>query len=185
MESTEKTIKEESTLAVAIFDWVEAFVKALVLVVLLLTFVFRVVGVDGSSMFPTLQDGERVIISNLFYTPQRGDIVVIAQPNFTNKPIIKRIIATGGDTIDIDYSKNQVLVNGEVIDEPYLTEKMKETGDISLPVTLEPGQLFVMGDNRNGSTDSRSSLIGIIDERYVVGRFLVRIFPLNKIGTVD
>ena len=88
-----------SSLATGIFDWIEAFVKALVLVVLLLTFVFRIVGVDGSSMFPTLQDGERVVISNLLYTPQRGDIVVIAQPNFTNKPIIKRIIAVGGEDV--------------------------------------------------------------------------------------
>lgn len=174
-----------SSLATGIFDWIEAFVKALVLVVLLLTFVFRIVGVDGSSMFPTLQDGERVIISNLFYTPQRGDIVVIAQPNFTNKPIIKRIIAVGGDTIDINYDTNQVIVNGKVIDEPYLQERMQQTGDIPLPVTLKEGELFVMGDNRNGSTDSRSSLIGIIDERYVVGRFLFRIFPFYKIGTVD
>ncbi len=109
----------------------------------------------------------------------------IAQPNFTNKPIIKRIIATGGDTIDINYDTNQVLVNGSVIDEPYLQEEMERTGDIPLPVTLKEGELFVMGDNRNGSTDSRSSLIGIIDERYVVGRFLFRIFPFSRIGTVD
>lgn len=175
---------EGGSIVAGAFDWAEAFVRALVLVIVLLTFIFRIVSVDGSSMYPTLKDGEGVIISNLLYEPQKGDIIVIAQPNFTQKPIIKRLIATGGDTVDIRYETNEVLVNGEVIDEPYLVEAMTKQGDVQLPLTLKEGELFVMGDNRNGSTDSRSTLIGIIDERYVVGRVILRIFPINKLGTV-
>ncbi len=169
------------------FEWMDAFVYALVIVILLLTFIFRIIGVDGESMTPTLDNGNKVMVSSLFYTPKTGDIIVIAQPNFTNKPIIKRIIATEGQTIDIDYNTNSVYVDGMKLDEPYIKEPMLDRSDpaIKLPLTLKEGEVFVMGDNRNGSTDSRSSKIGIINSQYIIGRVIIRIAPINEFGKVN
>lgn len=181
---TESSLQGTNRFVDEIFDWIEVFVHAFVLVILLLTFIFRIVNVDGSSMYPTLKDKEAIVISNLFYEPGKGDIIVIAQPNFTHQPIVKRVIATGGDTIDINYETSTVYVNGAAIEEPYLIEAMEVRGDTPLPLTLREGELFVMGDNRNGSTDSRSNLIGVIDERYVIGRTVLRLLPINRMGLV-
>ena len=120
----EVSMKNEQTFSLKreIFEWLETIAFSLVAVVLLFTFVFRIVGVDGDSMMNTLQDKDRLIITHLFYHPKQGDIVIITQPNSVNKPLVKRIVALGGQTVDIDTDRGLVYVDGEVIDEPYILE---------------------------------------------------------------
>lgn len=203
-EIEKKSIPEE------IFDWIEIFSSALLTVILLFTFIFRLVTVQGPSMEYTLHGGEKaygdaasdnLIISNLFYTPKRGDIVVIQVPNPTfSTPIIKRVIATEGQVIDFDFEKWEVIIyeneeayqngHGEILDEPYVNYepgRYMDSGSIgdSLPVVVESGKIFVMGDNRNHSSDSRDWRIGQVDVRNIVGRALLRVFPFNKFGALD
>lgn len=164
-----------------IFDWIEALVSALVTVILLFTFCFRIVGVEGSSMVPTLHNGDRVIITGVFYTPKAGDIVVLNKPNLTSKPFIKRIIATEGQTVDIDYNSGTVIVDGHPLKEEYIKEPISNRGDVVFPVVVPQNEVLVMGDNRNGSTDSRSTLFGTVDVRYIMGHAIIKIFPIADI----
>jgi signal peptidase I len=113
------------------------------------------------------------------YQPSRGDIVVVTKPNSENEPLIKRVIALEGQTVDIDFSKGIVYVDGEALDEPYVNTPTNLRYDVKFPITVPKGDLFVLGDNRNGSLDSRSSRIGFIDTRYVLGKVYLRIFPLG------
>ncbi|MCL1857904.1 MAG: signal peptidase I [Oscillospiraceae bacterium] len=199
--------EEKKRFSEELFEWIEIFSSALLTVILLFTFIFRLVTVQGPSMENTLHGGEKpygsvqdnLIISNLFYSPKQGDIVVIQvpNPNFST-PIIKRVIAVEGQTVDFDFENWIVYVDerpiyevdGKAAIEPYVNyeqDKFMNVNDISpdmLPIKVEPGKIFVMGDNRNHSSDSRSSSIGQIDVRNVVGRVLIRVFPFNKFGVV-
>ena len=184
-----------------LFDFIELFVFTLAAVLLITTFLFRHSVVEGDSMLGTLHDGEALIISDLFYEPERGDIVVVEDfSTVLKKPIIKRVIAIGGDTVRI--TKTAVYVNGEKLIEPYVfTDGLTYYYDVypSLPLlnndtlvvepgeyyelTVPEGELFVMGDHRNLSTDSRD--IGTVDEDAVLGRALLRFYPFDKFGKVD
>lgn len=166
----------------ALYDWAEAAAFALICVVLVFTFMFRVVGVDGDSMMDTLYDKERLLMQSSFYTPDRGDIVVINQ--YADKPLIKRIIAVGGDTVYIDPQTYEVYVNGEKLDEPYV-HYPTSPNDMTGPVTVPDGYVFVMGDHRTNSRDSRLEEIGFINEQDVVGRAVFRIWPLGRFGFLD
>ena len=178
-------------IAEEIFEIVEILASAFLTVILLFTFMFRMVTVEGPSMQETLHAKDNLVISHLFYTPKQNDIVVIQVPNsaFT-APIIKRVIATEGQTVYFNVETWTVEVDGVPIDEPYVNREpgaIMNNDSISLsdlPIRVEPGKIFVMGDNRNKSSDSRSSLIGQVDTRNVVGRVMMRIFPLNKFGVV-
>lgn len=170
------------------FEWGEALVISLTVIVLLFTFAVRLIGVDGSSMVPTLQDRDKVILLNnlLYHDPQKGDVVVLAKKSFQDgQPIVKRVIATGGDTVDIDFTAGEVFVNGEKLNEPYINEPTHEQLTMSFPQTVPEGCIFVMGDNRNRSTDSRDVSIGMVDTRYVLGHVLARVLPVKSIGAVS
>ena len=188
--SEEKTVKLR--FAEHLFEWMEIFSSALLTVILLFTFIFRMVTVEGPSMRETLHAKDNLIISHLFYTPKQNDIVVIQVPNnpLFSDPIIKRVIAVEGQTIDFDFEYWKVYVDGEEIDEPYINsiagEWMSASNILyeSLPITIEPGKIFVMGDNRNNSADSRSASLGQVDVNDVVGRVIFRVFPFNKFGAV-
>lgn len=162
------------------YDLIDSVKGAVIVVFLIFAFVFKAVGVDGDSMFPTLKDKDWVAVSGITASVERGDIVVITQPWERNVPIIKRVIAVGGDTVHIDFDANSVYVNGVLLNEPYIFEPTWLSYDVEFPLTVEEGKLFVMGDNRNVSLDSRSSKIGLIDERYVLGKALVRIYPMSE-----
>ena len=174
-----------------IYDWVDAIVVTLIAVVVLFTFVFRIVGVKGESMLQTLHPDDRVIITNLFYKPKAGDIVVISR-NYTNdenqvktrdnEPIIKRVIATEGQTVDIDFSTGVVTVDGVQLEETYINTPTNLHYDITFPQRVPENCIFVMGDNRNKSLDSRSSEIGMIDQRYVLGHAVFRVLPFGSFG---
>lgn len=161
------------------YEWIEAVIYAFVAIFIIFTFLFRIVGVDGNSMKNTLQDGNWLIVSNFNYSPKAKDIVVITQPNVRHEPLIKRVIGVGGDKIDIDFVKGIVYVNDKAIDEPYIAEATVTRGDMKFPLVVPEGKVFVMGDNRNDSWDSRFSAVGFVDERYLMGKAVFRIFPFG------
>lgn len=167
------------------FEWMQCIVVALVASILIFLFLGRTVGVIGGSMKPTLFEGDRLLISDLFYTPDNGDIVVLRQPSFRNEPIVKRVIATEGQTVDFDFENAIVYVDGEALDEPYLAEfSYFEREDFNRQITVPEGCIFVLGDNRNASTDSRTNAIGCVDVRNVLGKVVWRITPLSSFGSV-
>ena len=173
-----------------VFEWAESFVFAMFVVILIFTFFFRIVLVQGPSMRETLQDQDRLIITHINYTPQKGDIVVINSEKL-GKTIIKRVIGTGGDKVVVDYNNNTVTVNGKVISNDNIREAMYNTNLFDEEYEVEEnvfeydvpeGKLFVMGDNRNNSTDSRR--IGFIDPSDVLGKAVLRLYPFASFGKV-
>lgn len=165
-------------------DWLQCIVSAIVVCILLFTFAFRVVSVVGSSMVPTLEDNDRLIISNLFYRPKYGDIVVLRKLSFKDEAIIKRVIATEGQTVDIDFEEGIVYVDNVALDEPYVNALVHEPEDFTEPVTVPEGCVFVMGDNRNRSTDSRYASIGCVDTGLILGKAYFRLLPFDKFGGI-
>lgn len=172
--------KNVPKLYLVLYDWLESVTGAIFLIFLIFAFLFRVVGVSGSSMVPTLNDGDWVAVSSINNHARRGDIVVVTQPNDVHEPLIKRVIAIGGDLLDIDFEAHTVTINGKVMDEPYIKNPTARQFDVKFPLTVPKGYVFVMGDNRNNSKDSRSSGVGMIDERYILGRTFFRIFPFGE-----
>lgn len=160
-----------------IFDVFETIIAALVVATILFTFFFRVFDVNGPSMKPTLQHNDKLIVSTVGYKVQRGDVVVISETGDLDEPIVKRIIAVGGDTVDINFTTGVVTVNGT--EEDYTDELTTQQFDIAFPITVPEGAVFVLGDNRANSLDSRSTRVGCVDERYIVGKVLLRVFPLG------
>lgn len=167
-----------------VYEILDSFSWAMLLVMVLFTFFCRPFWVSGNSMEPTLQNHNWVAVTTIGFHAQRGDIVVVTQPNARHEPLIKRIIAVEGDTVDIDAQAHTVSVNGEILDEPYISEPIEKSGDMTFPIRVPQGHVFVMGDNRNDSLDSRSSMIGFIDTRYLAGRAAFRLIPVGqwKIG---
>ncbi len=179
-----KAQEKEKDLNSSIYDWIESLVTAIVACILIFLFLFRVVNVEGSSMVPTLHESDKIVISRLAGDYKYGDIVVLTKTAFSDESIVKRVIATEGQTIDIDFAEGIVTVDGKVLDEPYIADKTHRELDFSGPKTVPEGCIFCMGDNRNQSTDSRRNTIGMIDTRCVLGRVILRLFPLNKFGAV-
>ena len=184
-----------------IFEWLDTIVIALISVVIIFTFFFRLATIVGPSMQNTLYSGEKIIISNMFYEPKQGDIVVVSR-NTNNdvdidqsgsEPIIKRVIATEGQYVDIDFETGKVYVgydpsNLTELFEPYAKTPTNLKYDVEFPVYVEQGHIFVLGDNRNDSLDSRASWIGnggLVDKRYVLGKAICRVWPFDAIGGLD
>jgi len=162
-----------------IYDWVQCIVSAIICGIFLFVFVGRTIGVDGRSMMQTLYDKDRVIMTNLFYTPKNGDIVVFQAPadTFGGTPLVKRVIAVAGQTLDINFETNEVFVDGILLIEPYINEPTRSRHNFDGPITIPDGFVFVMGDNRNNSTDSRDNKVGMVDTRYILGKVLLVAIP--------
>lgn len=166
------------------YEWAETLITTAVAVILLLSFVVQTNVVFGSSMVPTLEDKNVLLISRIGMKPAAGDIVVITKPIENQHSLIKRVIATEGQTVNIDFETNTVYVDGEALSEPYINAPTKRQFDVVFPVTVPEGCVFVMGDNRNDSLDSRHSDVGMIDTRYILGRVLLRVAPFDDFGSV-
>ncbi len=163
------------------FEWIEALIPALITAILILTFVCRLVTVKGESMEKTLLEDDKLVIRNFFYKPKNGDIVVIGPTwNLPEHIIVKRIIATPGQTFSINFDSGDITVDGAIINEPYIKErtKLEEGGEI--PSVIPEGHVFVMGDNRNNSTDSRSYRLGLVPIEDIVGKAEYIVFPFNR-----
>ena len=167
-----------------VYDWIQCIIFALVFCVLLFVFAVRMVNVVGHSMVPTLEQSDKVVISNLFYHPKQGDVVVLRKQTLMQEPIVKRIIATEGQTVDIDFDDGVVYVDGKALDEPYVNEPVHDRENFEGKITVPEGGVFVMGDNRNASTDSRDALLVCVDTRYIMGRVYFTLFPVKNIGVV-
>lgn len=180
--------REKGSLASDLFDWAEALVYALALLVVVCAFFVRLSGVQGTSMYPTLDNGDQLLLLSFGYNePERGDIVVLMADDFMDQPLVKRVIGIGGDVIDMDPS-GTVTVNGEALYEPYINDLNGQDmylGDIQFPLTVPDGQVFVMGDNRNGSSDSRKAEVGTIPYEKIVGKAVFRLFPFNRMGQIE
>ncbi len=176
----------KNKVALFLYDLVSVIMSSFIIIAIVFAFLFRLVGVDGESMTNTLQHGDWLLTYNKTEYVQ-GDIIVITQETYFQEPLIKRVIAVGGQTVDIDYNTATVYVDGVALDEPYVREDylIKKMDYREFPYTVPEGHLFCMGDNRNGSSDSRSSLVGPIDEREVLGKAFVRILPFGDFDIYD
>ena len=185
-----KQAKKGSFLA-SLVENLEVLVCAACAVIILFTLGVRVCAVNGTSMFDTLKHEDKLLVSNIAYTPERGDIVVFhmtGEDRF-NEPLVKRVIATGGEWIDIDFetwvvrvADNENMENAIVVNEPYIyLEGATRYTNLTFPLRVPEGYLFVMGDNRNGSADSRHSKCGLVDERRILGKVICRLYPFEKI----
>lgn len=173
-----------------VYGWLQPLLFALTVLILLSTFVGRMIGVDGSSMLPTLHHQDMLVLQSIGYKPAQGDVVVFTQRSFSDTPLVKRVIATGGQTVDIDYAANTVTITDvdgtrKVLDEPYLSEPMRRPTSLSnTHIEVPEGSICVFGDNRNNSTDSRFPSVSTVDERCVLGRAHLILLPFQRFGVI-
>ena len=184
-----KPEKEEKPLSGAqeAYEWLQILIVALVTIILVFTFVGRITRWWGRSMLPTLHEGDVMLIRDIGYTdPQPGDIVVLTKEfDAARGPIVKRIIAVERQTVDIDYDAGTVAVDGQVLDEPYIHEAMLcPTYENQTHIEVPEGSIFVMGDNRNHSSDSRDVTLGTVDTRYLLGKAEFICFPFSDFGRI-
>lgn len=193
----DNALAEKEPLENTVYDWAKCLISAVVGVVLLFTFGVRLIGVSGVSMQDTLYTGDRLVVLNsMFCDYQPGDVVVVNAYNAElNETLVKRIIAVGGQTVDIDFNTGTVYVDGKALDESYAKEPTYTAEGTQFPLTLGENEVFVMGDNRNHSTDSRSSQLGPVDMGYIQGKAIFLLFPgrtaetgsldFSRIGLID
>lgn len=186
--TTETTETERRGFSAGCFEWVEALIPALIIILILFTFLFRVITVNGPSMMPNLQDGYKVLVSCTDRNFSRGDIVVVdSRGTKLDKIIVKRVIATEGQTVDIDFQAGVVSVDGTALDESAYIENgiTKDQSDVTFPQKIPAGHVFVLGDNRTVSEDSRYADVGMIDQRYIIGKVKFMITPVSKFGKLQ
>ncbi len=179
------TQASKSSFTSSCFEWIEALIPALIVILILFTFLFRIITVDGPSMLPNLENSNKVLVSCVDRHLSRGDIVVVdGKGTSLGKIIVKRVIATEGQTVNIDFQTGIVSVDGVELDESAYIENgiTKDQGDITFPQKVPAGHVFVLGDNRIISEDSRFQAVGMIDERYIIGKVELMITPFSKFG---
>ena len=181
----EEKAEKEASVRVDLYEWIQSLMTALVICMAVFILCVRTIDVSGSSMFPTLHDGDKMLVSNLLYKPKAGDIVVFKTDNYDpERALVKRVIATEGQEISIDFDRGVVYIDGLPVEEDYIAELTKTKLDFIGPQTVPEGCIFVMGDNRNASTDSRKKEIGMVDNRMLLGRAYYVLFPVNDMGWI-
>lgn len=186
-EYKEKTDKDEikETAFSSFFHWMSGIVAVLFVFFIVVILFFRPVTVGGDSMEPTLHNGDKLVVYSFMYTPVNGDVIVARSPDGADLPVIKRVIAKEGQVVDIDYEKGTVSVDGDVIEENYISGiSKKPVNEIEYPYTVPEGHIFVMGDNRDESRDSRHKTFGCIDENSVAGKAVFRFYPFSSASEV-
>ena len=175
-----------------ILDYLEIFVLAISFVIILFSFVFRICTVRGDSMMNTLYENESLVVSNLFYEPKAEDVIVFHQTGTLDEPVVKRVIAVAGEKVDIRYTYDTMTVtitdkNGvqRVLEEDYMRYEGMPLYLAPYTATVPEGCIFVLGDNRNDSMDSRNPGIGMVDERRVLGKVILRLTPISRFGSVS
>lgn len=169
-----------------LYDWMQNLITAMVVCVIIFIFFIRVIDVRGTSMNPTLSNGDKMLVSNLFYSPKAGDVVVFKKNEYDpDKALVKRVIATEGQEINIDFDQGIVYVDGVALEEDYIMELTHNKIDFIGPKTVPDGCVFVMGDNRNASTDSRKNEIGMVDTRLILGKAYMVIYPLQAMRAIE
>ena len=173
------------------FEWSQAIIIAIIIAYIIKSFLFTLVLVSGPSMQNTLQDGDRLFVYRLMYKPNDGDIIVFTPEQDKNRPYIKRVIATEGQTININFKTAEVSVDGKVLTEKYIKMPTTQEFDVKFPITVPAGHVFVMGDNRGNSHDSRSSTVGsyntkngMVKNESIMGKAMFRIWPFNQFGSL-
>ena len=181
-EVSELTLREKSRRE--IYDWIYCLSVALITCVVIFAFFVRLIDVRGTSMNPTLNNNDKMLVSGLFYEPKVGDVVVFKKDEYDpERALVKRVIATEGQVINMDFDHGIVYVDGVPIEEDYIMEPTTNKIDFIGPQTVPEGCVFVMGDNRNDSTDSRDERIGMVDTRDIIGKVVYVAFPFDNIGS--
>ena len=168
-----------------IYDWIYCLSVALIICVVIFAFFIRLIDVRGTSMNPTLNNNDKMLVSGLFYEPKVGDVVVFKKDEYDpERALVKRVIATEGQVINMDFDHGVVYVDGVPIEEDYIMEPTTNKIDFIGPQTVPEGCVFVMGDNRNASTDSRKKEIGMVDTRLILGRAYAVVYPLSQVRAI-
>ncbi len=169
-----------------LYDWIQSLMVALIFCVILFSFIIRLIDVSGPSMNPTLYEGNKMLVSDVFYKPKAGDIVIFKNVDDNNeeKALVKRVIATEGQEVNIDFEHGIVYVDGEPLEEEYAAEPIHNKLDFIGPKTVPEGCVFVLGDNRNSSRDSRAKSIGMVDERLILGKVYAVVYPISSMKWV-
>lgn len=176
-----KKQKEKKPFIDELLDWLKSFSLVFVIVVLIFTFVAKTAIVNGDSMNDTLVDRDFLLLWSLFYTPEQGDIVA-ANCEGLNEVIVKRVIAVGGQEVDIDFTTGTVYVDGEALDEPYIKNlTLNDELAFTYPITVDEGYYFCMGDNRQNSKDSRHPDVGLVSREDILGKAIMRLYPFDQI----
>lgn len=185
----ETTPKQNQPFYAGVLEWIETIIIAFVIVSVVFTFAVRVITVDGGSMEPNYYDGDRVLVTSLAGEAERGDVVIIVHA--LDDTIIKRVVATEGQVVDFDNELGELLVDGAVVTgDVYgtrngITFTREYLDDIlDFPQTVPEGCVFVLGDNRDNSTDSRKVSVGMVDRRNILGKVVFNLYPLSKLGPV-
>lgn len=181
-----QTVAKENNSGKEMYDWIYSLIIALIICVIIFAFFIRIIDVVGTSMNPTLNNNDKMLVSGLLYEPSVGDVVVFKKNEYDpDKALVKRVIAVEGQEINMDFDKGIVYINGQPIVEDYILEPTMNKLDFIGPKTVPEGCVFVMGDNRNASVDSRKTEIGMVDTRLILGKAYFVIYPLSVIRVIE